>query len=141
MDFLSVGSYFLSVLSDFTPPGSGSAFRMQIRIKEANRIRIWIRNTAIYSVLGTVCIVTLSAIFLCFCVSANPTSGVNIRGSYSFLCEPDQLCSLFTHTVCVYRLHCFGSGSALFPHSIGLPGSRSAFGMRIRLQKCKISHK
>jgi hypothetical protein len=116
MDFLSVGSVFLSVLADFTPTGSGSAFRMRIQIQEANRMWIRIRNTAIY---WTVCIVTMSAIFLCFCFSANPVSGVNISGSYSFLCVPYPVCSLFTHTVCVYRRQCFGSGSALFPHLIG----------------------
>jgi hypothetical protein len=41
--------FFLSFLADFTPPGfgSGSAFRMRIRIQEVFRMRIRIRNTEI----------------------------------------------------------------------------------------------
>jgi hypothetical protein len=40
-------TFFPSVLADFAPAGSGSAFRMRIRIQEANGMRIRIRNTVV----------------------------------------------------------------------------------------------
>jgi hypothetical protein len=45
MNYLSFCFVSPSISADFTPPRSGSAFRMRIRIQEANRMRIRIRNT------------------------------------------------------------------------------------------------